>query len=184
LCVEACPTGALSGDYKMDARKCISYLTIENKGVIPRELRPSLGRWVFGCDICQECCPYNARARESRWPEFSAERGAGPWLDLKEVLSIRTPGEFKARFGRTPLARPKRRGLLRNACVAAGNLRSDEMVGPLGGVLREDPEPLPRLHAAWALGRFGSTEARGFLESARAAENDPDVSAEIELALA
>ena len=183
ICVEACPTGALSGDYKMDARKCISYLTIENKGIIPRELRSALGSWVFGCDICQECCPYNARARESRWPEFSPERGVGPWLDLRETLSIRTPEAFKARFGGTPLARPKRKGLLRNACVAAGNQRSEELVRPLAEVLRGDPEPLARLHAAWALGRFESAQARRFLELARAVETDPGVREEIETVL-
>jgi len=181
LCVSACPTGALSGDYRMDARKCISYLTIENKGVIPHEFRKSMGSWIFGCDICQECCPYNAIPRESRWPEFSARNGVGPWLDLREVLSLRTPEQFSRRFKGTALTRPKRKGLLRNACVVAGNHPSGELIPFLSAALREDPESLVRAHAAWALGR--TPDARRFLKTAWESESQETVRNEIELAL-
>jgi epoxyqueuosine reductase len=183
LCVNACPTGALSGDYKMDARKCISYLTIENKGVIPRELRPALGAWVFGCDICQERCPYNVHSKESQWPEFSNRRGVGPWLDLRSVLSLKTQKEFTERFKGTPLTRPKRKGLLRNACVAAGNLRSEELIGPLAALLRDDPEPLVRLHAAWALGRYPEGAVGRSLKAAWSSEEEREVRGEIELSI-
>jgi epoxyqueuosine reductase len=121
--MDRCPTGAIKAPGVVDARLCISYLTIENGGEIPRELRGAVGDWAFGCDVCQEVCPYNkAKATRSRWPEFSAGSGAGPYLEIEEVLGIRTDEEFEERFAGTPLTRPGRAGLLRNCCVAAGNL--------------------------------------------------------------
>ena len=122
-CMDRCPTGAIKAPGVVDARLCISYLTIENKGEIPRHLRPLVGDWAFGCDVCQEVCPYNkTKAARSRWPEFSEEAGTGPYLEIEEVLGIRTEEEFERRFAGTPLTRPGRAGLLRNCCVAAGNL--------------------------------------------------------------
>ena len=157
-CMDRCPTGAIKAPGVVDARLCISYLTIENSGEIPRELRPKVGDWAFGCDVCQEVCPYNkAKATESRWPEFSGESGAGPYLEMEEVLGIRTDEEFGERFAGTPLTRPGRAGLLRNCCVAAGNLRSKEAVPALEGCLREDTSALVRGHAAWALGEIGGS---------------------------
>src|ERR687884_495082 len=182
-CTDRCPTGAIKAPGVVDARLCISYLTIENRGEIPRHLRPKVGDWAFGCDVCQEVCPYNKRkAAKSRWPEFSEEAGAGPYLRIEEVLGIRTEEEFERRFGGTPLTRPGRAGLLRNCCVAAGNLKLEKAVPVLVLTLREDPSPLVRGHAAWALGEIGGAE--GALEEAAGTEMDTWCLEEIELALA
>ena len=181
-CMDRCPTGAIKAPGVVDARLCISYLTIENKGEIPRELRPQIGDWAFGCDVCQEVCPYNkTKATRSRWPEFSAVAGAGPYLQLEDVLSIRTDEEFERRFAGTPLTRPGREGLLRNCCVAAGNLRLAKAVPALVRALREDSSPLVRGHAAWALGEIGGAEEE--LRWAAMGEMDPWCSEEMALAL-
>lgn len=153
-CLTACPTDAFDGPYRLRANKCISYLTIENKGSIPIEMRAQLGDWLFGCDVCQEVCPFNARSFETRWPELKADRGVGPWVPLQEILELPVEN-FKARFGNTPLSRPKRRGLVRNACVAAGN-SGDGSLAPALEKLISDPEPLVREHAAWALERLSA----------------------------
>jgi epoxyqueuosine reductase len=183
-CMDRCPTGAIKAPGVVDARLCISYLTIENRGEIPRELRPLVGDWAFGCDVCQEVCPYNKRkATVSRWPEFSAGSGAGPYLKIEEVLGIRTESEFEGRFAGTPLTRPGRAGLLRNCCVAAGNLGLREAVPALVGALRGDAAALVRGHAAWALGEIGGEEARAALEDASGAERDEGCREEIWLAL-
>jgi epoxyqueuosine reductase len=167
----------------VDARLCISYLTIENRGEIPRDLRPLVGDWAFGCDVCQEVCPYNKRkAARSRWPEFSENAGAGPYLRLEEVLVIRTEKEFERRFAGTPLTRPGRAGLLRNCCVAAGNLKLQKAVPALIECLRQDSSPLVRGHAAWALGEIGGAE--GALREAAGKESDAVCLEEIRQALA
>jgi epoxyqueuosine reductase len=182
-CMTACPTGAIKAPGVVDARLCISYLTIENRGPIPRELRASVGDWAFGCDVCQEVCPYNKRkATRSRWPEFSAEAGAGPYLDLEEVLAIRDDEEFERRFAGTPLTRPGRAGLLRNCAVAAGNLGDVRLIPALVRCLA-DPSHLVRGHAAWALGKLGTPEAEVALRAALDGEAAPDVREEVELAL-
>ncbi len=182
-CMSACPTGAIKAPGVVDARLCISYLTIENTGEIPRELRRAVGDWAFGCDVCQEVCPYNKiKATRSRWPEFSEEAGAGPYLALEEVLGIRTEEEFERRFAGTPLTRPGRAGLLRNCCVAAGNLGLERAVPALIECLQEDASPLVRGHAAWALGEIGGAEAE--LREAAGRESDLRCLEEIELALA
>jgi epoxyqueuosine reductase len=182
-CMDRCPTGAIKAPGVVDARLCISYLTIENSGEIPRELRPKVGDWAFGCDVCQEVCPYNkTKASRSRWPEFSGEAGSGAYLEIEEVLKMRTDEEFERRFGRTPLIRPGRAGLLRNCCVAAGNLKLDRAVPALVGALRGDPSPLVRGHAAWALGEIGGAEAS--LREAAETEKDAWCREEIGLALA
>lgn len=182
-CMDRCPTGAIKAPGVVDARLCISYLTIENRGEIPRELRPLVGDWAFGCDICQEVCPYNkTKATKSRWPEFSAEAGAGPHLEIEEVLGIRTEKEFDRRFAGTPLTRPGRAGLLRNCCVVAGNLKLEKAVPALVRCLRDDPAPLVRGHAAWALGEIGGTEARTALREAAGSETERWVLEEIKLA--
>lgn len=183
-CMDRCPTGAIKAPGIVDARLCISYLTIENQGEIPRELRNLVGDWAFGCDICQEVCPYNkTKAARSRWPEFSAEAGAGSYLEIEEVLAIRTGEEFERCFSGTPLTRPGRAGLLRNCCVAAGNLKLSKFVPGLSRCLREDSSALVRGHAAWALGEIGGVEARAALGEAINHEKDTWCLEEIELAL-
>jgi epoxyqueuosine reductase len=182
-CMDRCPTGAIKAPGVVDARLCISYLTIENRGEIPRELREKVGDWAFGCDVCQEVCPYNkTKASKSRWPEFSAEAGHGPYLKIEEVLEIRADEEYEERFAGTPLTRPGRAGLLRNCCVAAGNLKLKEAVPALVRALREDSSALVRGHAAWALGEIGGAEAT--LREAAQAEEDTWCKDEIRLALA
>jgi epoxyqueuosine reductase len=182
-CMDRCPTGAIKAPGVVDARLCISYLTIENRGEIPRNLRPLVGDWAFGCDVCQEVCPYNKRkASRSRWPEFSEGAGVGPYLKIEEVLSLRTDKEFEHRFAGTPLTRPGRAGLLRNCCVAAGNLGLKKVVPALIECLQEDASPLVRGHAAWALGEIGGAEAE--LREAVGRESDLRCLEEIELALA
>lgn len=176
-CLDACPTGAFPNPYVLDARLCISYLTIELKGWIPRSLRPRMGNWIYGCDICQEVCPFNRFATPCNEPGFypaNWERAAPP---LTDVLSL-TEGTFQDRFRGTPIQRIKRRGLLRNACVAAGNWGSQEAVPPLAELL-SDPEPLLRGHAAWALRQIGGREANRALASAIPRESDALVRQEL-----
>ena len=181
LCLDACPTNAFVGPYVLDARKCISYLTIERKGAIPRELRPRMGDHIFGCDICQDVCPYNTRVRVTGERAFFPREGHHA-PELLPLLSL-TEAEFRVRFAGTPILRAKRRGLLRNVCVALGNLARPEAIPALARILREEAEPLVRAHAAWALGRMRHPEACAALEHARASEADPDVAEEIRLAL-
>ncbi len=118
LCIDACPTGAIIAPFKLDARRCISYLTIENKGEIPISLQAQMENWIFGCDICQEVCPYNQTVPTTKSSDLA--KGAGPWLDISVALSI-TEETFKTRFQDTPLLRSKHRGIQRNAKVVAKN---------------------------------------------------------------
>jgi epoxyqueuosine reductase len=180
LCLEACPTGAFIGPYVLDARRCISYLTIELKGWMPRHLRPLVGDHIFGCDICQEVCPYNVKALPTSEPSYAPRPGlSGP--ELIPLLSL-TSEEFRRRFRGSPILRAKRRGFLRNVAVALGNLRSREAVPALLCALNDD-EPLVRGHVAWALGRIGSSEAVSGLTQRLRVENDAAVRAEINNAL-
>lgn len=157
-CLTACPTDAFPRPGVLDARRCISYLTIELKGSIPAELRPLMGNWIFGCDICQEVCPYVRRfSRPSDSPLAQALRP--PNLDhvaprLLDLLCL-DRAAFTARFKGTALMRAKRRGLLRNACVAAGNWGSEEALPALRRLL-DDEEPLVREHAAWAMAKIAA----------------------------
>ncbi|HTN70337.1 MAG TPA: tRNA epoxyqueuosine(34) reductase QueG [Methylomirabilota bacterium] len=180
LCLKACPTGAFAGPYVLDARRCISYLTIEIKGSIPRHLRPLVGNHIFGCDICQEVCPYNSKA------QATAESGYAPRAglhvpDLIPLLAL-SQKEFRERFRGSPILRAKRRGFLRNVAVALGNLRMAEAVPALIRAL-DDEEPLVRGHVAWALGRIGSVPALEALRRRLSAEADDEVRSEIEAAL-
>jgi epoxyqueuosine reductase len=155
LCLQACPTQALARPYELDARRCIAYLTIELQGPMEPALRPLVGNRLFGCDICQEVCPYNAPSPETGpWPEFSQESGAGAALPLSEVLSLRSEEAFLKRFAGTPLMRSKREGFLRNACTVAGNLKDPSLIKPLQACLEEDPSSLVREQAAWAIGQI------------------------------
>lgn len=181
-CMDACPTGAIREPGVVDARLCISYLTIENRGDIPPDLRERIGDRAFGCDICQEVCPYNkTKARKTGWSDFLPEAGAGPYLDLREVIAVRTEEEFERRFGGTALTRPGRAGLVRNCCVVAGNLRLGSVLPALEEALRSDDSPVVRGHAAWALGRIDG--GRRALTEALEEEPDGGVREEIEAAL-
>jgi len=181
-CLEACPTACILPDRTIDARRCISYLTIELKGSIPRALRPQMGDWVFGCDVCQQVCPWNLRFAEPGGDEGFAPRPGLPRPDLIAELSL-TPEDFNRKFKGSPVKRPKRRGYLRNVAVALGNA-GDPMAAPvLEHALLTDPEALIRGHAAWALGRIGGEGARQALQNALEREGDADVRAEINAAL-
>jgi epoxyqueuosine reductase len=178
-CIEACPTGAIVAPYVIDNARCISYLTIENRGPIPRELRPLMLDWVFGCDICQDVCPVNRKASPAAEPAFQ-KRGMS-LLGLVELLEL-AEEEFRSRFQGSPILRAKRIGLQRNACVALGNRRDPAAVPALRRALANG-ETLVRGHAAWALGQIGDAEARSVLEQAALGEADPQVVGEIEAAL-
>jgi epoxyqueuosine reductase len=146
-CIEACPTDAILPNRSLDARRCISYLTIENKGDIPEDLRPKMQDWIFGCDICQTVCPWNRFASPDG--DASLRPGAGAAAtDLIATLAL-TPQSFNRQFKRSPIQRAKRRGLLRNAAVAAGNLRDPRALPALENAAN-DSEPLIREHANWA----------------------------------
>lgn len=178
-CLDACPTDAFPEPYVLDARRCISYLTIELKEWIPRDLRPLMGNWIYGCDVCQEVCPFNRFAEKTasnqqlvtnnQWDEV-----APPLLG---ILALDEAG-FQARFAGSPIKRIKRRRLLRNACVAAGNWGSATAVPTLIPLLT-DPEPLIRGHAAWALHRIGDQAGITAVQQALAQETDPQVRQEM-----
>lgn len=179
-CLTACPTGAIVAPGVVDARRCISYLTIELRGPIPRALRPLLGSHVFGCDLCQEVCPWNREVEPSEEERLRAREGlVGP--ELVELLGL-SPEDFARRFQRSAVRRTKRAGLLRNAAVALGNWGAPQAVPALKAAL-SDHEALVRGHAAWALGQVGGPLAREALAEARRGEQDPWVVEEIERAL-
>jgi epoxyqueuosine reductase len=156
-CLTACPTGAITAPYQLDARRCIAYLTIELKGSIPEDLRPLIGDRVYGCDECLDVCPWNRFAQTTREARFLKP----PETDgdaLRELLEISGP-EFKRRYARSPILRVKRRGLLRNVCVVLGNIGTEEDLAALHRAEQHE-EPLVREHAAWAVGRIQERMAR------------------------
>jgi len=150
-CLAACPTNAITAPFQLDARRCISYLTIELKGPIPAELRPAIGNRIFGCDDCLAVCPWNRFAREGQMMKAHARPDlAAP--DLIELLQLDDAG-FKSLFAGTPILRTKRRGLLRNVCVALGNVGGKSAL-PAVQKAAGDPEPLIAEHARWAMERI------------------------------
>ncbi len=201
ICLRACPTAALPAPYVLDNTRCISFLTIELRGSIPLELRPLMGNLIFGCDICQQVCPVNIVAERrlglrsdgkissaSSQPvqfhprrEFLPRPETGGSPELIPLLAL-TEEQFRERFRLSPIRRTKRRGLLRNVCVALGNIGDPQAIPALIGALH-DVEPLVRGHAAWALGRIGGEEAKRALEDALAGEVDEEVRKEIRCAL-
>lgn len=212
ICLHACPTGALPRPYELDNTRCISFLTIELRGSIPIELRPLMGSLIFGCDICQEVCPVNRvverrlgvgqseqarqviarnsitrhnhtsdRIKFQAHPAFQARPGTGSSPELIPLLSL-TEDQFRERFRRSPIKRAKRRGLLRNICVALGNSGDQRAIPALIGALH-DHESLVRGHAAWALGRLGGQQAHEALHVALKQEEDHEVQQEIRYAL-
>ncbi len=181
-CIPACPTNAITAPYVVDNRRCISYHTIENRGPIPLEMRPLMGDWVFGCDICQDVCPVNERAQPTGDGAFAPRDAEAAWPDLAGLLTL-NDAEFERRFRGSAVRRAKRTGIQRNACVALGNLRDARAVPALARALR-DCELLVRGHAAWALGRIGGDGAMKALRHAAKEETDSWVSEEIARALA
>ncbi len=154
-CIAACPTNAITAPFQLDARRCISYLTIESKGPIPVELRQAVGNRIFGCDDCLAVCPWNRFAREGNLMKTHTR----PELSGPELLGLLQMDEagFQLRFAGTPVLRAKRRGLLRNVCVALGNA-SDASALPHLQKAAQDPEPLIAEHARWAMAQI---ESRG-----------------------
>jgi epoxyqueuosine reductase len=185
-CLQACPTQALlgrdeSGAPIIDARRCISYLTIEQRGPIPRELRPLMGNRVFGCDICQEVCPWNGPkfVQVTRGKDFASR------VDEKtSLIALMQMDEAQwDEFSRgSAMRRPKRSGFLRNVAVALGNWGSSDAVPVLTAAL-SDPEPLVRGHAVWALGEIGASVSVAALETLHMSERDRFVLEELDDAL-
>jgi epoxyqueuosine reductase len=174
-CLDACPTGAFVDAYTLDARRCISYLTIEHQGVIPRELRHSIGTWVFGCDVCQEVCPFNAGAGEPHDPLLTP-RSVEHALPSLVALATAGTNQMRQLVKRTAMRRVPRAVLLRNVAVALGNTRAPEAVPALVELLA-NPIALVRAHAAWALAAI--EPAHPALAELRASETDPLVQGEL-----
>ena len=179
-CIEACPTDAIIEPNLLDSRLCISYLTIELKESIPKPLRPKMGNLIFGCDICQEVCPWNSKAVPTDEPAFHPREGnLAP--QLLSLIGM-TQQEFSRRFKGSPIKRAKRRGFLRNVLVAIGNWGAPRAVPALKDALTDD-EPLVRSHAAWALGKIGGDTAKQILQTQLTIETNQEVITEIQDAL-
>jgi epoxyqueuosine reductase len=180
ICLDQCPTGAIVAPFVVDARRCISYLTIELRGWIPRDLRPLMGTWVYGSDICQDVCPHNTLVRTGQHAEFAPRRDVA-FPDLLELLHL-DERMYQERFRHSAIKRAKRQGLRRNAAVALGNLRDQRAVPALTRAV-DDKDPIIRGHAAWALGRIGGAEAQDALRRRAQRETDATVLAELEAAV-
>ncbi len=174
-CMVACPTNAIPRPGIVDARRCISYQTIENRGIIPRELRTGIGLRVYGCDVCLEVCPWNRFAQQAHSMLLVA-RNELAGLSLAELLAL-TPERFASVFRRTAVKRLKLVGLLRNACVVAGNSGEREHLAALAK-LAEHESASVRAHAVWAVRRLAGNDAEGWLQQARALESDATVLSE------
>ena len=179
-CLDACPTDAFIEPNVLDATKCISYLTIELRKPIPHELRPGIQDWLFGCDVCQDVCPWNRHAQETTEDQLRPNLRANP-RDLASLFEM-TDEDFRAEFRRTPLWRSRRRGILRNAAIVLGNQAQSESIPALARGI-QDPEPLVRGASAWALGEISTASAQQILESRRDLETDATVLEEIKQAL-
>lgn len=179
-CLEACPTGAIPEPYVVDARRCLSYLTIEHRGAIRPEQRPWLEEWVFGCDLCQEVCPWNRKVPPAEEPVFRATEFL-LHADLLALVRLDGPS-YRRHFSNSPLERPRLRGLVRNAIIVAANTENEEALDGARSRLA-DEDPVVRATAAWAIGRRSSTEDRRGLRAARDTERDEEARAEITAAL-
>jgi epoxyqueuosine reductase len=180
-CLDACPTDAFPAPWVLDARRCISYLTIELRGdPIPGELREGLGSWLFGCDVCQDVCPWNRDTPATGSAEFEPREDLLP-ADVVPLLQL-DEESYNQRFAGTPLDRPGRDGLVQNAAIVAGNSRQPAAVPSLVRLL-EDDNPILRSSAAWALGRIAGKDGLVALRDRRAVEDNPSVQEEIDAAL-
>ena len=180
-CLDACPTHAIVSPYVLDARRCISYLTIELRGPIPRHMRPLIGDHVYGCDVCQDVCPWNTHAPLADDPALAPRRALRS-LSPEQLLQL-DHASWARIFRGSAAKRCKHRGALRNAAVVLGNRRDPSLIPLLSARLSLEPEPLVRGHIAWALGRIEHPDARRALARARANEHNPYVLDEIEAAL-
>lgn len=174
-CIDICPTAAIVAPYVLDARRCISYLTIELKGVIPLEFRRAIGNRIYGCDDCQIVCPWNSYAVTTDEPAFAERDGTRLLIDLMRL----DEDGFRQRFRKSPVKRIKRRGLLRNVAIALGNSGDPEAIPVLTEAL-SDPEPLIRAHAVWGLGELLGDQAWSAVQGPLTGEADPAVQAEID----
>jgi epoxyqueuosine reductase len=181
-CIDACPTDCILEERTLDARSCLSYLTIELKGPLPLGMREKVKGWVFGCDICQQVCPWNQRFAPLEGDKAFSARPRVPYVDLIQEVRI-SPEEFNRKFRHSPVKRAKRRGYLRNVVIVLGNIAEENAVPVLSSVLLEEIEELVRAHAAWALGRIGGEGARQALLMALGEEADESVRMEIQSAL-
>ncbi len=190
-CLDACPTDAFPEPGVLDASRCISYLTIEHRSPIPRPLREGIGNWLFGCDVCQEVCPWNRKPtrkadHQVRQSEQKALQNGSEHNSLQQIDAINLfeldDEQFRQRFRKTPLWRARRRGILRNAAIVLGNQKNRSAL-PALLIGLEDHEALVRGAAAWALGSIGDASVRSKLESCLSQEQDPEVCEEIEIAL-
>ena len=177
ICIIECPTQAIIAPYVLDNKRCISFLTIESKGSIPKELRGLMGDWVFGCDVCQDVCPVNHQVQPTKEPLFQPGEHGFNSLDLIPLLDI-TQEEFDRQFRTSPIKRAKRIGLIRNVCVALGNIGDKRAVKPLGRSLNHE-DSLIREHAAWALSQIGTPKAIQLLINASLTETDQQVKKEL-----
>jgi epoxyqueuosine reductase len=180
-CIADCPTGALRGDYTIDATRCISDLT-QRSGAIPLAMRVLIGDWIWGCDLCQDVCPPTLRAQPASAVAFAAPDSAAAFPNLLKLLGLRS-SEFKRRYARSAMGWRGAAVLRRNAAVALGNALDRSAVPALERALAEDPHAMVRGHVAWALGRIGSPRALAALRMRRREESDDEALAEIELAL-
>ncbi len=181
-CLDACPTGALVAPYTVDTPRCISFLTIELRGPIPRELRPQMGNWVFGCDACQDVCPYTGAARPADDEAFRPARIENAFPSLHWLLRMTEP-EFREVYRGTAVLRTKRAGLARNAAIALGNTGTARDLAVLEDALISHDEPLVRGHAAWAMARIDRSVASAALLQRLVREEDASVRAAIADAL-
>ena len=175
-CLDACPTDAFVSPRVLDATKCISYLTIEHRSPIATSLRPQMGQWILGCDVCQEVCPWNRKPAAIGEAAFQPLADHNP-LSLTELFDL-TDDEFRSRFRKTPLWRPKRRGILRNAAIALGNQSNPDSMDALSKGL-QDEETLVRGASAWALRQMENSRAEDMLRQRELLEDDAYVLSEI-----
>jgi epoxyqueuosine reductase len=175
-CLDACPTDAFPQPYVLDATRCVSYLTIELRESIPLPLRSGVGDWLFGCDVCQDVCPWNHRAPTSNESAFQPADESNP-VSLAKLFDL-TDESFRQRFRKTPLWRSKRRGILRNAAIVLGNQQFVAATSALQRGIR-DVEPMVRAASAWALGQIGGSAARQTLAGCLQTETDSEVIDEI-----
>lgn len=181
-CLDACPTGAFVGPYQLDARRCLSYLTIEHQGDFPKERRREMENRLIGCDVCQSVCPYDRAESAPVLPSEMAPRAALVHPNLVQWLEM-SASDYRRITKRSALRRVGRVQLMRNAAIALGNTRSQDAVAPLGRALLTNKSPIVRAHAAWALGQIGGESARECVRQALELETDPSTRRELVAAL-